>query len=287
MKPMSQVSNSSPRVTTGWLASRASRRSQDRTNRPLAVYTRSTNRSTTLMNPTRPRGMTRVTATFTHTAATIRTPRTAAAMRTPLMLVSGPASAVPRPPGRAGLFHQIVASHMEERATLEGIANARADLDRVRSRYLPPPREEHFIWKPARCAGLVLPDPGAVKGLLPIDEDSRVAGLAADVAEGTHDDDGTPGEGDPDRYVRESLVVGHERSVLPEPRIGRGSARVERRGGHRQGDAAVELPGGCQTARRRPVEEAPVGSIGGHVRPGGGCGCQQPASGKRLVIKHR
>jgi hypothetical protein len=42
-----------------------------REGHPAAVYTRSTSRSTTLMNPTRPRGMTRVTATFTHTATTI------------------------------------------------------------------------------------------------------------------------------------------------------------------------------------------------------------------------
>src|SRR5260221_2000928 len=65
MKPASQVNNTMPRVTTGWLASRASRRSHDRTRRPPAVYTRSTSRSTTLMYPTRPRGMSRVTATFT------------------------------------------------------------------------------------------------------------------------------------------------------------------------------------------------------------------------------
>jgi hypothetical protein len=42
-----------------------------------------------LMSPTRPRGMTRVTATFTHTAATIKPPRTAPAIRTSLMLNAG------------------------------------------------------------------------------------------------------------------------------------------------------------------------------------------------------
>jgi hypothetical protein len=39
-----------------------------------------------LIYPTRPRGMSRVTATFTHTAATITIPTTAPAIRTSLML---------------------------------------------------------------------------------------------------------------------------------------------------------------------------------------------------------
>ncbi len=84
--PASQLASRMPRLTAGWLASRASRRSQLRTRRAAGPYTWSTSRSTILMNPTRPRGMTRVTATFTHTATTIRAPRTAAAMRTPPML---------------------------------------------------------------------------------------------------------------------------------------------------------------------------------------------------------
>src|ERR1700727_1876291 len=99
------MNSSRPRVTTGWLASSASRRSQVRTKRLAAVYTWSTCRSTTLMNPTRPRGITRVTATFTHTAPTIRTPRTAPAIRTPLMLEPARSSPAPPHPGR-GPRHQ-------------------------------------------------------------------------------------------------------------------------------------------------------------------------------------
>ncbi len=109
MKPASQVNRSSPSARTGWLASSASRRSQLRTRRPAAEYALSASRSMTLMKPIRPRGMTSVIATLTQTAPTIRKPRTAPVMRTPLMLgLTGAAGRAWRPAAGAHLVQEVV-----------------------------------------------------------------------------------------------------------------------------------------------------------------------------------
>ena len=47
----------------------------------------------------------------------------------------------------------------------------------------PAPGEQHRARDPLARARLVLPDPGAVEGLAPVDEHARVAGLAAALAE--------------------------------------------------------------------------------------------------------
>src|SRR5580700_3640364 len=270
------MNNSRLSVATGWLASRASRRSHRLTKRPITVYTRSTNRSTTLMNPMRPRGMTRVMATFTHTAPTSSTPRTAPAMRTPLMLkpaCPGPALT------RANL---TVIFNLTVRIGGAGAAGSRAGHAGQRAVVgLPAARPAQRRARPARRrrerrADLRHPLPAGEGGLHRSSRDRGAGGGP----QGLRAHRGRPGAGRR-MALRGQLAKARPRRVPPEarrrgPGRARGSDRHRRRpapGTHpaplgcaARGDGRTRWLTGRAAARRNRAAPAGRPALAGSVR---------------------
>src|SRR5215472_8670059 len=112
----------------------------------------------------------------------------------------------------------VVAGHVEERGALLAVVVPRADLDRVPSRARPAPGEQHRARQRYPRTGLVLPDPRLVERQAAVDEEPRVTGLAALLAERADDGHGAAGEREAYRAGAQGRRIGHERGTGPEPR---------------------------------------------------------------------